>query len=424
MINLKDLKIGVIGLGYVGLPLACELSKHFSVYGYDLNKERMAQLNEGIDNTKEVNLENYKNIKNVFTDDLEKIKECNFFIITVPTPVDSAYQPDLEPIKKATINIAKILKKNDIVVYESTVYPGVTEEFCAPILEKNSNLKLNKDFFIGYSPERIVPGDKKRTITKIQKITSGSNKESAEIIDSVYKKVIEAGTFKAKSIKVAEAAKVIENVQRDINIALINELSIIFGKMNIDTYDVLQAAKTKWNFLDFQPGLVGGHCIGVDPYYLTYAASRSGHNSTFIELARSINNNMPKYIIEKIDKYFMDNKLEFLNKNALILGFTFKENCPDTRNTKVIDLYKILEEKGMNVDCYDPQCNPQDVSLNFNIDLIPQLKRNDYKLIIIAVPHKEFLSMGIDNIKSLCSDDCLIFDVKNAFNEDENTLTL
>ncbi|HBK0767178.1 TPA: nucleotide sugar dehydrogenase, partial [Escherichia coli] len=353
-------KIGIIGLGYVGLPLAVEFGKILPTIGFDINKKRISELSNYIDNTLECTTEELKQAHNlIYSSELNLLSTCNFFIVTVPTPIDKHKQPDLTPLVKASESIATILKKGDIVVYESTVYPGATEEVCIPILEKNSGLKFNVDFFAGYSPERINPGDKEHRVTNILKITSGSTPETADKVDEVYNLIIEAGTHKASSIKVAEAAKVIENTQRDVNIALINELSIIFNKLNIDTLEVLEAAGTKWNFLPFRPGLVGGHCIGVDPYYLTHKAQSAGYHPEIILAGRRLNDNMGHFVVSQLVKKMISKKIQIENSNVLILGLTFKENCPDLRNTKVVDIISELKEYNINVDVFDPWCSSE-----------------------------------------------------------------
>ncbi len=410
------MKICIVGLGYVGLPLAHAFSFKYPVIGYDINEERVIELKNGYDRTQELNksqlLEARKN-NLIYTSNIDDIKDCNIYIVTVPTPINKENEPDLTPIKNSTKSIGKILKKGDIIIYESTVYPGVTEEICVPILENESKLKFNKDFFCGYSPERINPGDKEHTVTKILKITSGSTPEVAKRVDELYKSIIEAGTHLAPSIKVAEAAKVIENTQRDVNIALINELAIIFDKMGIDTNAVIEAAATKWNFIKLKPGLVGGHCIGVDPYYLAYKAQELGYMPNLILGARHINDSMSKLIVDKTIKFMVKNNKKLNGAKVLIMGVTFKENCPDMRNSKVLDIITELEEFECNVDVYDPWVDRSDKEtkgLNF-IDSLP-FKSNIYDAVIVAVGHKQFKNITMQEYESLCSKNPIIIDVK------------
>ncbi|MEF3080373.1 nucleotide sugar dehydrogenase [Winogradskyella poriferorum] len=414
-------KIAIIGLGYVGLPLAVEFAKQFFVVGFDINKQRVNELNYGIDKTLEVDNDNLKSVltsdisadKGLFiTDDLEALEVVNYYIITVPTPTDELKRPVFIPLIKASETVGKVLKNDDIVVYESTVYPGATEDICIPVLEKVSGLKFNKDFYAGYSPERINPGDKKHTVTKILKVTSGSTPEIAERVDRLYKKVITAGTHLAPSIKVAEAAKVIENSQRDINIAFVNELSKIFRLLDIDTKAVLEAAGTKWNFLKFSPGLVGGHCIGVDPYYLAQKAIECGYNPEIILAGRKVNDSMGSYVATETVKMMINKGATIKGSKALVLGITFKENCPDIRNSRVIDIIEELQSYHVNVDVYDPWASEKEVKDEYSLDLkssIDDLQSN-YDAIILAVSHNEFLELPIDNLKS---DKCVVFDVKS-----------
>lgn len=407
-------KIAVIGLGYVGLPLAVEFAKKFKVIGFDINVERIKELSNGKDHTLEVSEKDLNSvIKNdglEFSNNLKRISDCNIFIITVPTPVDKYNRPDLTPLYKASETVGNVLKKNDIVIYESTVYPGVTEEECVPVLENVSGLKFNIDFFAGYSPERINPGDKEHTVTKIKKVTSGSTPETAEIVDQLYKSIITAGTHKASSIKVAESAKVIENAQRDINIAFVNELAKIFNKMGIDTSEVLEASGTKWNFLKFKPGLVGGHCIGVDPYYLAQKAQEVGYNPEIILAGRRVNDGMGEYVAGEVVKLMVKKGISVKNANILILGFTFKENCPDVRNTKVVDIFKALKEYRTDITVYDPWANVTEVLHEYKIDSTPTLNKDKkYDAIILAVAHNEFMNLNLDDIKNPNS---VIFDVK------------
>lgn len=419
MKTLKNKKIGVIGLGYVGLPLAVEFAKKYKVIGYDINPDRVDQLNEAIDHTKEVSEQELTNVlthvctspRGLFlTSDIEALKQCSVYIVTVPTPVDKNNRPDLTPLIKASSTIGKVLKKGDIVIYESTVYPGVTEDECVPVLEKTSKLKYNVDFFAGYSPERINPGDKTHTIANIRKITSGSNAKTAKIVDELYRSVITAGTFKADSIKVAEAAKVIENAQRDINIAFVNELAMIFNKIGIDTRKVLEAAGTKWNFLDFRPGLVGGHCIGVDPYYLAQKAQEAGYHPEIILAGRRINDAMGAYVADQLIKKMTRNGTSLVNAQVLVLGFTFKENCPDVRNTRVIDIIRRLEEYNVHVHVHDPRANADHARKAYGIICENgESKMRKYDGVLLAVAHQEFKEM---DLKSLCKPNAVLYDLK------------
>ncbi len=423
--NLDDLRLGIIGLGYVGLPLAVAFGKKKNVVGYDINKSRILELKNFQDQTLELSSKEIKNSKFLkFSSDVTDLSELNCYIITVPTPIDERNKPDLNPLIEATKMTAKLLKKGDYVIYESTVYPGLTEEICIPLLEENSNFICNKDFFVGYSPERINPGDKNHQLKDIIKITSGSSPESAEIIDQLYKLIITAGTHKASSIKVAEAAKVIENTQRDVNIALINELAKIFNIMDIDTDEVLSAAKTKWNFLPFLPGLVGGHCIGVDPYYLTYKSQMLGYNPEIILAGRKINDGMSSYVahqtIEQLNK--IHKNLEF--KKILILGLTFKENCPDLRNSKVFDMIREFNENDLSVDVYDPWIESDDRDFALEFRMIKDISSNYYDGIIIAVAHDIFIEMGIDKIRSFGNKDCIFYDLKSVFDANKTDLRL
>lgn len=385
--------VAVIGLGYVGLPLAVELSKKMPVVGFDISQERIQELEKGLDRTREVEAPQLKAAKVTYTTRLEEMSRCDFYIVTVPTPVNQSRQPDLTPLEKASASVAKVLKKGDIIVYESTVYPGCTEEVCVPILEKGSGLKFNQDFFCGYSPERINPGDKERTISKIKKVVSGSTPETLATVDAVYSSVITAGTYRATSIKVAEAAKVIENSQRDINIAFVNELSLIFERLGLDTREVLEAAATKWNFLKFQPGLVGGHCIGVDPYYLTHKAESLGYHPQVILAGRRINDNMGVHVANQVVKLMIKKNLTVNNARVLILGMTFKENCPDVRNSRVIDVIQELKAFGCKVDVYDPHAIPEEVHHEYGLqpvsaDCLETLSQ--YTAVVLAVSHDEF----------------------------------
>ena len=415
--NMDQIRICVIGLGYVGLPLARLFSTKYPTIGFDMNQARVDALMKGCDATLEVdNVLLQEAINKGFrcTTDIEEIRGCNFYVVAVPTPVDKNNNPDLSPLYGASTTVGKVISKGDIVVYESTVYPGVTEDDCVPVVEKTSGLKLNVDFFAGYSPERINPGDKLHTVEKIKKVTSGSTPEVADIIDGVYSSVIKAGTHKASSIKVAEAAKVIENSQRDINIAFVNELSKIFNKMGIDTQEVLQAAATKWNFLPFKPGLVGGHCIGVDPYYLAQCAQRHGYNPEIILAGRRMNDGMGEYVAIETIKQMLKKGIQVLDSSILIMGFTFKENCPDVRNTKVIDIFNALKEYSVNITVYDPWANPDIVKREYGIDIVNELPHQKFDSIVLAVAHDAFLKL---DIQGLCLDNHVIFDVKGILDK-------
>ncbi|WP_001175096.1 Vi polysaccharide biosynthesis UDP-N-acetylglucosamine C-6 dehydrogenase TviB [Acinetobacter baumannii] len=423
--QLADLRIAIIGLGYVGLPLAVEFGKKVPVVGFDIYQKRISELKSGQDHTLEVSPEELIQATQLsYTANLEDLKDCNFFIVTVPTPIDDYKQPDLTPLVKASTSIGKILKKGDIVVYESTVYPGATEEVCIPVLEEVSGLTFNKDFYAGYSPERINPGDKLHRVTNILKITSGSTPEISEFIDEVYNLIIEAGTHKAPSIKVAEAAKVIENTQRDVNIALINELALIFNKLGIDTEDVLKAAGTKWNFLPFRPGLVGGHCIGVDPYYLTHKAQAIGYHPEIILAGRRLNDSMGAYVVTQLVKGMIKMKIQVEGAKVLVLGLSFKENCPDIRNTKVIDIVKELQEYHMDVDVYDPWIDSEETQHEYGITPVKQPTAGQYDAVILAVAHNEFKEMGIEAIRSLGKTSHVLYDLKYVLAQSESDIRL
>jgi len=416
MYSIDNIHIGVIGLGYVGLPLAVEFGKETKTLGFDINQHRIEELRGGKDRTLEVDSEELGEAKQLsFSSNLDDLKECNFFIVTVPTPIDDHKQPDLTPLVKASTALGKVISKDAIIVFESTVYPGATEEVCVPIIEKESGLVFNKDFFVGYSPERINPGDKEHRLPTIKKVTSGSTAEVAKFVNQVYASIITAGTFLASSIKVAEAAKVIENTQRDVNIALINELALIFNRMNIDTIEVLEAAGTKWNFLPFRPGLVGGHCIGVDPYYLTHKAQAIGYNPEMILSGRRINDGMGPYVAESVVKLMTRNKIHAVDSRILVLGFTFKENCPDVRNTRVIDIVQELDNYHASVDVYDPWVDPEEAKEEYGITPISELNEGVYDAIIVSVAHKEFVAMGVDKIRTLGKQKHILFDVKHIF---------
>ena len=411
--DLKDVKIAIIGLGYVGLPLAVEFGKKYQTLGFDINKARIDELKNGTDNTLEVSDEELASTKNLnFSCEVDELTNSNVYIVTVPTPIDGHKQPDLTPLIKASEMLGKVVGKGDIIIYESTVYPGATEEACIPVVERISGLTFNQDFYAGYSPERINPGDKEHRVTNILKVTSGSTPEIATIVDDLYRSIIIAGTHKASSIKVAEAAKVIENTQRDVNIALINELSIIFNKLNIDTLEVLEAAGTKWNFLPFRPGLVGGHCIGVDPYYLTHKAQSVGYHPEMILAGRRLNDGMGAYVVSQLVKNMLHKRIQVEGANVLVMGLTFKENCPDLRNTKIVDVVSELKEYNMNVDITDPWCSTEQAEDEYNLSLIDEPKLNSYDAIILAVSHNEYRAMGADEIRALGKSNHVLYDLK------------
>lgn len=411
--SLENVKLGIIGLGYVGLPLAIEFGKKYPTLGFDINTKRVDELKQGHDFTLEVSSEELADSEFIsYSADVDDLKNCNIYIVTVPTPIDKHKRPDLTPLVKASAMLAQVIDKGDIVIYESTVYPGATEEVCLPEIERHSGLVFNHDFYAGYSPERINPGDKEHRVTNILKVTSGSTPQVAEFIDSLYKSIITAGTYQASSIQVAEAAKVIENTQRDLNIALINELAVIFNKLNIDTEEVLKAAGTKWNFLPFRPGLVGGHCIGVDPYYLTHKAQSIGYNPEVILAGRRINDAMGEYVVSRLVKTMLKRKLPVNGANVLVMGLTFKENCPDVRNTKVVDIISELAEFDINVDVYDPWVNPEEAKQEYNVELISAPKSNCYDAVIFAVAHNEFKALTAAEIKALMKENHVIYDLK------------
>jgi len=415
--KLKEINIAVIGQGYVGLPLAIEFGKNWPVVGFDINKKRIEELKLGFDGTKEANKSQIKSAKQLrFSYNIDEISKCNVYIVTVPTPIDKYKTPDLSPLKKASEMLSKIIKQKDIIIYESTVFPGCTEEVCVPILESGSKLIFNKDFFCGYSPERIVPGDKVNTLTTIKKVTSGSNEETADFVDELYGKIIRAGTHKAPSIKVAEASKAIENAQRDLNISFVNELALIFDRLGIDTQDVLDAAGTKWNFLKYKPGLVGGHCISVDPYYLTYKAENIGYYPEVILSGRRVNDNMAFFVANKIVKLLIRSEKQIKGSRVLILGVTFKENCPDIRNTKIVDVYNHLLDFGLEVDLYDTQADAGEVEEEYGLKLIKNLE-SKYDGILLAVPHKDFASINLNSLKSDSSS--VVYDLKGFFPRDQ-----
>ncbi len=417
--SLKNVKLGIIGLGYVGLPLAVEFGKKYPTMGFDINTKRVRELKQGHDFTLEVSGEELADSKFIsYSSDVDDLKGCNVYIVTVPTPIDKNKQPDLTPLVKASAMLAKVINKDDVIIYESTVYPGATEEVCIPEVERHSGFVFNEDFYAGYSPERINPGDKERRVTNILKVTSGSTPEISDFVDSLYKSIVTAGTYQASSIQVAEAAKVIENTQRDLNIALINELAVIFNKLNIDTEEVLKAAGTKWNFLPFRPGLVGGHCISVDPYYLTHKAQAIGYNPEVILAGRRINDAMGAYVVSQLIKTMLKRKLPVNGANVLVMGFTFKENCPDVRNTGVIDILAELAEFEINVDVYDPWVNPEEAKHEYDVDLISAPKDGHYDAVIFAVAHNEFKALSASEIKALMKREHVIYDLKYMLDAD------
>lgn len=423
--QVKDIKLAVIGLGYVGLPLAVEFGKKRPVIGFDINTTRIAELSAGQDHTLEVEPEELKEASHLrFTHETAQLSEANVFIVTVPTPIDDYKQPDLTPLVRASETIGKVLKKGDIVVYESTVYPGATEEVCVPVLEQVSGLRFNEDFYAGYSPERINPGDKVHRLPSIRKVTSGSTPEVAELVDNLYGEIITAGTHKAASIRVAEAAKVIENTQRDVNIALINELALIFNKLGIDTQAVLEAAGTKWNFLPFRPGLVGGHCIGVDPYYLTHKAQSIGYHPEVILAGRRLNDSMGAYVASQLVKAMTKKRIQVQGSRVLLLGLTFKENCPDLRNTRVVDIIRELAQYDVNVDVYDPWVEADEAHREYGVDVVSKLDDGQYDGVIIAVAHKQFVEMGAERLRALGKADHVLYDLKYVLPQDASDLRL
>ncbi len=420
MRRLSETKLGVLGLGYVGLPLAVEFGMQYETIGFDINPQRIAELKTGRDRSLEVEPEDLARSERLtFTFDPHDLAHCNVYIVTVPTPIDAHKRPDLDPLQKASETLGRLLKPGDIAIFESTVYPGATEEVCVPIMEAKSRLIYNKDFFAGYSPERINPGDKEHRVTTIKKVTSGSTAEVADFVDALYASVITAGTHKASSIRVAEAAKVIENTQRDVNIALVNELALIFNRLGIDTLEVLEAAGTKWNFLPFRPGLVGGHCIGVDPYYLTHKAQEIGYQPEMILAGRRINDGMGLYVTERVVKIMTQHRIHVVNGNILILGLTFKENCPDLRNTRVTDIITELKTYNAHVDVYDPWVNPEEAKHEYGIEPIQSLENGKYDAIIVAVAHRQFLAMGTEKIRALGKAESVLFDVKCVLPNDQ-----
>ncbi|MCK9175295.1 MAG: Vi polysaccharide biosynthesis UDP-N-acetylglucosamine C-6 dehydrogenase TviB [Desulforhopalus sp.] len=415
-VNLDTIKIGIIGLGYVGLPLAVEFGRTKSVVGFDLKEKRIAELNSGTDSTLETTAEEMAQATHLhFTSELSGLADCNVYIVAVPTPIDKARRPDLRPLEGASRTVAKVLRKNDVVIYESTVYPGATEEVCVPLLEAGSGLIFNKDFFCGYSPERINPGDHDHRLPSIVKITSGSTPEVSDFVDALYSSIITAGTYRASSMKVAEAAKVIENTQRDVNIALVNELALIFNKLGINSGEVFAAAGSKWNFLPFRPGLVGGHCIGVDPYYLTHKAQEIGYHPDMILAGRRLNDSMGGYVATQTIRLMMKNGINTSSAKVLVLGLTFKENCPDLRNTKVVDIIRELQDCSLKVDVYDPWVDPQEAQTEYGIVPIGKLDGGCYDAIILAVAHRQFKQMAVADLRTLCHEKSIIYDVKGIY---------
>ncbi|RIJ20472.1 Vi polysaccharide biosynthesis UDP-N-acetylglucosamine C-6 dehydrogenase TviB [Henriciella barbarensis] len=421
----SDSKLAIVGLGYVGLPLAVEFGRKRSTIGFDINQKRIDELASGYDRTREVEADHLEEATKLsFTNSLDEIASATVFIVTVPTPIDAHKRPDLSPLLKASETVGKVLKKGDIVIYESTVYPGATEDDCVPVLEQHSGLKFNEDFFCGYSPERINPGDKEHRLTTITKVTSGSTPEVADAVDALYASIVTAGTHKAESIRVAEAAKVIENTQRDLNIALVNELAMIFNRMNIDTEAVLEAAGTKWNFLPFRPGLVGGHCIGVDPYYLTHKAEALGHHPQIILAGRRINDGMGAYVASQMVKAMIRKGIAIKGGRVLVLGLTFKENCPDLRNTRVVDVIAELEKYGIVVDVYDPWVESSEAKLEYGINPISQLDNDAYDGIVLAVAHSQFSEMGEIRLRRLGNSEHVLYDLKRVLPSDQSDLQL
>lgn len=421
----NNTRIAVIGLGYVGLPLAVEFGKKYPTTGFDINQRRVQELKDGVDHTLETESHELEAAKLLsYTTDSEDLRAATVYIVTVPTPIDDYKQPDLTPLQKASETLGKVIKKGDIIVYESTVYPGATEEYCVPVLEHVSGLVFNQDFFIGYSPERINPGDKEHRLTTIMKVTSGSTPEVADFVDALYGSIIEAGTHKASSVKVAEAAKVIENTQRDLNIALMNELAIIFAKLDIDTEDVLKAAGTKWNFLPFRPGLVGGHCIGVDPYYLTHKAEAIGYHPQVILAGRRINDGMGAHVVGRLVKHMIKRRIQVDGANVLVMGLTFKENCPDLRNTKVVDIINELKEYNINVDVHDPWVSVEAAQHEYALTPIPAPVQGKYDAIIMAVAHREFKEIGASGLRALGKPEHVLFDLKYVLPKDEADIRL
>ncbi len=420
MFNLDKTRIAIIGLGYVGLPLAVEFGMKMPVLGFDINESRIKELMSGTDSTLEVSDEELTQSKQLaYSANIEDLKVCNVYVVTVPTPIDKYKKPDLSPLEKASAMLADVISKGDIVIYESTVFPGATEEVCIPVIEKKSGLKYNRDFYAGYSPERINPGDKEHRVSTILKVTSGSTPEVADFVDDLYQLIITAGTHKASSIRVAEASKVIENVQRDVNIALVNELALIFSRLGIDTLDVLEAAGTKWNFLPFRPGLVGGHCIGVDPYYLVHKAQETGFEPSIIPASRHTNEFMSTHVVQQLVKIMAQKKINIVDANVLIMGLSFKEDCPDLRNTKIVDLLEELSYYNVNIDVYDPWVSHEEAKEEYGLSLINEPDKNKYDAIILAVAHKQFIDMGAKDIHKLGKSSHVLFDIKYVLDSNE-----
>ena len=423
--QIQDVKLAVVGLGYVGLPLAVEFGKHRSVVGFDIDAKRIAELRQGLDRTREVEPEDLKQASGLtYSSEATALSEANVFIVTVPTPIDAYKQPDLTPLIRASETLGKVLKRGDIVVYESTVYPGATEDVCVPVLASVSGLRFNEEFYVGYSPERINPGDKKHRVTTIKKVTSGSTPEVATLVDAVYAQIVTAGTHKAPSIRVAEAAKVIENTQRDVNIALINELALIFNRLGIDTQAVLEAAETKWNFLPFRPGLVGGHCIGVDPYYLTHKAQSIGYHPEIILAGRRLNDSMGAYVASQLIKAMTQRCIQVQGARVLVMGLAFKENCPDLRNTRIVDIISELGEYQAQVDVYDPWVDPDEAKREYGIEPVAEPPVGGYDAIVLAVGHQQFVDMGIDAIRALGKPTHVLYDLKYVFDASDADLRL
>ena len=420
MLKIEEVKIGMVGLGYVGLPLAIEFAKVFPTIGFDINEGRIQELKIGTDSTLEVDDDELASAAQLkFTNKLEDLKTCNVYIVSVPTPIDCYKRPDLTPLESASRELGDVLGKDDVAIFESTVYPGATEEICVPIMESVSGLVFNKEFFVGYSPERINPGDKEHRVSNILKVTSGSTPEVADFVDALYRTVIKAGTHKASSIRVAEASKVIENTQRDVNISLVNELALIFNRLGIDTIEVLEAAGTKWNFLPFRPGLVGGHCIGVDPYYLTHKAQAVGYHPEVILAGRRINDNMGGYVAGQVLKLMNKADIKVSGSRVLVLGLAFKENCPDLRNTRIIDLIYALQDYSVDVDVHDPWVRPKEVEEEYGLSLTPDLQKSRYDAIVIAAAHDQFRHMGVEGVRALGKPKCVLYDVKNILPADQ-----
>jgi len=418
ILDLEHSRVGIVGLGYVGLPLAVEFSRKLPTVGFDISSGRIAKLRDGIDTTREVSREELRQATNLtFSDDEEAIRDCNVLIVAVPTPIDAHRRPDFVPLIGASETVGRVLNKGDVVIYESTVYPGATEEVCIPVLEAVSGLTYNRDFFCGYSPERINPGDAKHRLPDIVKVTSGSTPEAADFVDRLYRLIIRAGTFRASSMRVAEAAKVIENTQRDVNIALVNELALIFNRLGIDTMEVLQAAGTKWNFLPFQPGLVGGHCIGVDPYYLTHKAQEVGYHPEMILAGRRLNDDMGRYIASRVVKLMLKKRIHVAGANILVMGLTFKENCPDLRNTAVIDIIREFQSYGASVEVHDPWVDAREAHALYAVNMVQELPGGRYDAVVVAVAHREFIRLDPTELRSLCREKAVIYDVKHVLQE-------